>query len=140
MTLDTAACGLGGPAKHSAGCCFPVSEFSEGPQQGFPRPSLACWCQCLWLAPGRFAKVNPWLENPPLQLPPLATAAFATFLACLLPKCLLGLKLLFFYGSESDVRQCGLWPDNQLKNPGLEKPTCSFYPLPHLLLPRSWPA
>ena len=40
----------------------------------------------------------------------LATAAFATFLACLLPKCLLGLKLSFFYGSESDVRQCGLWP------------------------------
>ena len=30
--------------------------------------------------------------------------------------------------------------DNQLKNPGLEKPLCSFYPLPHLLLPRSWPA
>ena len=40
----------------------------------------------------------------PLQLPSLATAAFATFLACLLPKCLLGLKLSFFSGSANDVR------------------------------------
>ena len=84
-------------------------------------------CQFLWLAPGGFPKVNAELEKPlaasllglnprieklknTLQLPPLATAAFATFLACLLPKCLLGLKLSFFSGSESDVRQCGPWP------------------------------
>ena len=88
-------------------------------------------CQFLWLAPQHRA----WK---PLQLPPLvsiqglkntpaastlSTAAFATFLACLLPKCLLVLKLAAFRRSTQ----------------GLENQPAA-YPLPHLLLPRSWPA
>ena len=79
LESDVRRCGLGGPVKPSAGCCFPVSEGC----QGFPRPSPACWYQFLW----------PMLV--PIPLP------FQDVLA--------GLETSFFSGAESDIRDCGLW-------------------------------
>ena len=88
-------------------------------------------CQFLWLAPQHRAwkppaastlGLNPRLEKHPCSFH-LSTAAFATFLACLLPKCLLVLKLAAF----------------RRPTQGLENRPAA-YPLPHLLLPRSWPA
>ena len=47
MTLDTAACGLGGPAKHSAECCFPILRRSTHGLKTPPATSTlghSCFC------------------------------------------------------------------------------------------------
>ena len=73
------------------GAVYLFPKVSESPQQGFPRRSDACWCQFFWLT---------WHQT--------SAAGWCHFL-CLSRTCLLGFKLSFFSGSESDVRECGLW-------------------------------
>ena len=76
-----------------------------------------------------------------LQLPPFAAPAFATFLAMPVAQASPASTLCPFAGRVccQMVFLCRFETARWHLSPGPEKQPCSFHPLPHLLLPRSWP-
>ena len=135
VTLDTAVCGLEGPVKRSAGCCFPVSEGFDIDHlwpvgaSSFAPLGHACWA---WNFPFcRVQKVTLDTAVCGLERPVQRSAG------CCFPV------------SEGFRRSTGLlvpvplvstWPLSEGQPRAWKPHPCSFHPWPQLHLPRSWPA